>query len=179
MIPLGITNKEGKKLRPYRHCSNQPHTEIHPINTLTNVNLSEPRIGYGTTLQEHCSYLWKIAATFSNCIIDFYDNDVSGAFPQIMFYLDIARANTSIYGNKMIVSTALHFGGNFGPTSWEPRARARCHVAQWLFKSTSYQIKFNKEAIDNNNDDKDKCTIVPELDEFNQGVLDENGNFTP
>ena len=82
-------------------------------------------IGYGTTLQEHCSYLWRIAVTFPNCIIDSYDNDISRAFPQMTFHLDITRANTSIYGNKMIVSTAFHFGGNFGPASWEPIARAR------------------------------------------------------
>ena len=47
----------------------------------------------------------------------------------------------------MIVSAALHFGGNYGPTSLEPPARARCFLAQWMYLHTNYQETLNEEAL--------------------------------
>ena len=95
-----------------------------PINNLVDCELSEPAIGYTRILKEHAAYLLQITATYSGCTIDSYDDKVSGAFPQCTHHLDIIRGNTSMHGNRMIVSLALHFGGNYGPHSWEPPARA-------------------------------------------------------
>ena len=101
----------------YRHGSYMLHKNSHPINKLVDVALSEPEIGYATVLYEHCSYLLRMAATYPGCTIDSYDDDVSGAFPQLNVHPDLARGNVSLYDNRMIVSVALHFGGNFGPAS--------------------------------------------------------------
>ena len=94
------------------------YKDSHPVNKLVNVKLSEPEIGYGTFLHRHCMYLWRLAATYPGEIIDAHDDDVSGAFPQLAFHPDLSRANVSLHTEKMIISVALHFGGNFGPSSW-------------------------------------------------------------
>lgn len=182
---MGILNKLHKKPRVYRHAGCKPHEDIHPINSLVDVALTEPEIGYGTTLYQHCQYLWRIAMIYPNCIIDSYDDDVSGAFPQLVFHPDITRANFSLYNNIMIASIALHFGSSWGPASWEPLARARCFISQWLFMHIDYQIKINQEALDlftiatNCSNTKEFCQVVPIIDQFNEKVTDKNGNFIP
>ena len=82
----------------------------------------------------------------------------------------------------MIVSVALHFGGNFGPHSWEPLARARCFLAQWMYLNTDYQEAMNKEALDlmelpDKDDDMHACTIQPQIDKINSTVNDKQGKF--
>ena len=166
IIKLGILDKKHKKPRMYRHGSYLSEASTNPINILVDCELSEPAIGYVTVLKEHAAYLWRIAATYPSCTIDLYNDDVSGAFPQCTHNPDIARGNTSMHGNKMIVSVALHFGGNYGPHSWEPPARARCFLAQLMYLNTDYQEEMNKEALDlievpDEDDDTHAYTIRP------------------
>ena len=101
----------------YRHGSYISKDSTHPINKLVDCELSKPAIGYAHVLQDHSGYLWRLSAQYPGCTIDSYDDDVSGAFPQVIHHPDIARANVSIHGDKMIVAVALHFGGNYGPAS--------------------------------------------------------------
>ena len=67
----------------------------------------------------------------------------------------------------MIVSVTLHFGGNYDPHSWEPSARTRCFLAQWMYLNIDYQEEMNKEALDlimellDEDDDTYVCTIRP------------------
>ena len=150
----------------YRHGSYLSETSTNPINNLVNYELSEPAIRYTTVLKEHAAFLWQIAANYSGCTTDSYDDDVSGAFPQCTHHPDIARGNVSLHGNKMIVSVALHFRGNYSPHSLEPPARALCFLVQWMYLQTEYQEKLNEEALDlmelpEEEDDTDTCTIRP------------------
>ena len=64
----------------------------------------------------------------------------------------------------MIVAVALHFGGNYGPASWEPIARARCFLAGWMYTHTHHQQDLNIDALDlfNLPDEEDlsePCTV--------------------
>ena len=84
----------------------------------------------------------------------------------------------------MIVSVALHFGGNYGLHSWESPARARCFLAQWMYLHTDYQEKLNEEALNlmelpDEDDDTNACTIRPQFDKFNGTVNNERGKFVP
>ena len=106
----------------YRHGSYLSKVSTNPINNLVNCELSEPAIGYATVLKEHAAFLWWIAATYPGCAINSYNDDVSRVFPQCTHHPNIARGNVSLHSNKIIVSVALHFGGNYGPHSWEPPA---------------------------------------------------------
>ena len=136
-----------KKPRMYRDCSFFPFIGMNLLNRLVKVNITEPEIDYGTTLHNFCCFLWRLAITFPGKIFDLYNDDVSGAFTQLEFHPDVARANVSIYNNTMIASTACHFRGNFGPASWEPVARARCSLAKWLFMHAVYYKELNQELL--------------------------------
>ena len=184
IIKLGILDKKHKKPRMYRHGSYVTAASTNPINTLVDCKLSEPGICYATILKKHTGFLWRIACTYPGCTIDSYDDDVSGAFPQCTHHPDVARGNASIHGNKLIVSVALHFGGNYGPHSWEPPARARCFLAQWMYLNTDYQEAMNKEALDlmelpDEDDNTHACTVRPQFDTMNGTVNNEQGEFCP
>ena len=114
ILKLGILDKKHKKMRIYCHGSYLLEASTNLINNLVDCELSKPAIGYATVLKMHAAYLWRIAATYLGCTINLYNGDVSRAFPQCTHHPNIARGNTSLYGNKMIVSVALHFGGNYG-----------------------------------------------------------------
>lgn len=121
IIKLGILEKEGKNDRVYRHGSKVTNNIRQPINKCCNAAETEATIKYGTVFEEHCQLLWSIAAHYPGSPIDMYDDDISGAFPQLLLPPGIAKANVSIFQTLMFVSIALHFGGNFGPAGWEPQ----------------------------------------------------------
>ena len=147
VIKLSILDKMNKKPQMYRYRSYILDSSTNPINKLVDCELSDPAIGYGKVLEHHAAYISRLAATYPGCIVDSYDDDVSGAFPRLTHHPDINRGNISLHRDKMIVSVALHFGENYGPASREPIARARCFLAQWMFKHTTYQEKTNSEVI--------------------------------
>ena len=44
-----------------------------------------------------------MVGTFLNAAIDCYDDDASGAFPQLLFHPDLARANISTFDQVLIL----------------------------------------------------------------------------
>ena len=86
----------------------------------------------------------------------------------------------------MILSIALHFGGNFGPASWEPLSYGRSFMAAWLLIHCSYQTKLNEESLDMMQfpeetaaaNDRDRCIIRPSIDKHTMQVRKEN-QFIP
>jgi hypothetical protein len=76
-----------------------------------------------------------------------WDDDISGAFPQLVFHPDAARANCSILQNWIILCIALHFGSSFGPANWEPVSWARCELAAFLFKQCAYVQALNTDVL--------------------------------
>ena len=84
----------------------------------------------------------------------------------------------------MIISVALHFGGNYGPANWKSIAQAWCFLAQWMYNHTTYKEEMSKKAINlitlpNNNDTTEACTIRPIFDEINGTVKNQEGVFGP
>ena len=100
-----------------------------PNNKLVGYKLSEQATGYARVLQCHTAYILRLVATYLGYMVNLYNNNVSGAFLQLNHHPDIAPGNISLQGNKIIVFVALHFGGNYDPTSWEPISRAECFLA--------------------------------------------------
>ena len=130
IIKLGILDMKNRKLQIYHHGSYISSTSTNPINKLVDCKLSEPAIGYTRVLDLHTVYCWKLAATYPDYMVSSYDSDVSGAFQQLNYPPDIARRNVSLLGNKIIVSVALHFGGNYGPASLKSIAYTCCFLTQ-------------------------------------------------
>ena len=175
VIKLGILDKKNKKPRMYRHGSYILEYSINLINTLVDCNLRDPTIGYAWVLKHHAAYLLQLAATYPSCTIDSYNNDVSVVFLQLTHHPDIARENVKLHDNKMIVSIALHFRGNYGPASCEPIARAQCFLAQWMFQHAAYKDDLNEKVIDlmtlpTDSDTNDACIIRPQFINMNGTV---------
>ena len=172
IIKLGILEKEGKKDRMYWHSSRTTSDVLHPINKTCDVKQTEPWMKYDTVSKNHCQYLWNTVAHYPGHVIDLYDGDVSGVFPQQLFHPSIAKANVNIHDQVMILSVVLRFGGNFGPASWEPISDGRSFLVVWLYNHCTYQTDLNKESLDMMDlpstleDDhyKDCCTIHPSFD---------------
>jgi hypothetical protein len=76
-----------------------------------------------------------------------YDDDACGAFPQRTFNPSISGANSCILMEKIITCIPLHFGGNFGPASFEPICWARIEVAEFLAHHAKYILEINDEVI--------------------------------
>jgi hypothetical protein len=147
LIPLGLALVEGKKPRLYRHATKQVHQDSFPVNRLVDL-LNEPEITFGNTLLRHLEYIWKLRATFPTARILSYDDDISGAFNQRLFHPDVSGANCILWGPFLVQSVGLHFGGTFCPASFEPLRRARCELAEFLFRHCTYQIALNKEVLE-------------------------------
>ena len=130
---LGVVSPQPqppKKDRPYCHCSRVTADIKHPINKLCDVKATESKIKYNTVLADQCQNIWRIAQSCPGEPIDVYDDNALGVFPQHVFNQSIAKANISIAQGVMLASIALHFGGNFGPASWEPTEDVRCFLVQ-------------------------------------------------
>ena len=187
VIKIGILSKEGKKSRVFRHGSLTTHNVRHPINKLCDVKATEPEIKYGTVLADHCQYAWSIAKAFPNTPIDLYDDDISGAFPQHVLHPSIVSANASFFKKQMIVSIGLHFGGNFGPSSWEPTSDVRSFLVPWLYKYCNHMQDINEEALSLMDWPKqsakawkrDSCRIRPPTDNGTMKVKSFDGTFVP
>ena len=65
---------------------------MHPFNKLVSYEPSKPAISYAHVLENHTVYLWRLTAQYPGCSIDSYDDNVSGAFPQVNRHPDVARA---------------------------------------------------------------------------------------
>ena len=147
IIPIGIATPEDKKPRLYRHCSYKIKESSQPVNVIVNTKETEPEIRFSTTLMNHLRYIWRMRATYPKKHIMPWDDDVSGAFPQLVFHPDTARANCSLLLDRLVLCIALHFGGSFGPANWEPVSWARCELAVFLFKHCTYLQEMNKDVL--------------------------------
>ena len=125
IVKLGVINKKNKKPSVYKHSNYRPYKWLHPINSLLNDSSRKPEIAYRIIVHKHCSYLWRISATYLNCIIDFFDNNLSGVFLQFNLHPDLARLVISLCHMMIIVAIALHFSSNYDPASWEPIAKSK------------------------------------------------------
>jgi hypothetical protein len=76
------------------------------------------------------------------------DDDISGGFNYCTFHPDTARANSGIFKNQLMISTGMHFRGNFGPSNQEPVPWAHCELAAHLFQHKTYQVKLNEQLKD-------------------------------
>jgi hypothetical protein len=109
---------------------------------------TEAEIRYQAALKNHLQYIWRLRGTYPNQAIPLWDDNISGAFNHRTFYPDTARVNSGIFQDQIMISTGMHFGGNFGPSNQEPVAWARCELAEHLFQHETYQIQLNKHLQD-------------------------------
>lgn len=56
-LKIGVVDKEGKKLRPYRHGTLETKDVTNPINVCCNAKETEPRVKIGEIFQQHENYM--------------------------------------------------------------------------------------------------------------------------
>jgi hypothetical protein len=105
----------------YRHGTFTVDHDSYPVNRLVNLD-TEPEITFGKALLEQLEYIWRTCATYPDTRIFLYDDDVSGAFNQVLMHPDVIGANASLWGPYLIQCVGQHFGGNFCPPNFEPIA---------------------------------------------------------
>ena len=120
IIKLGIVEKPHCKDRMIRHCSRITEEVTNPVNVCCDAKSTEPPVTIGKVFKNHINKLWDTKRKYPDRPLDQYDDDISGAFPQQAHHPGIAKAQCSMHQRQMIISFALHFGGNYGPAAWTP-----------------------------------------------------------
>jgi hypothetical protein len=148
LIPMGIVLEEDKKPRVFRHASLKANKNSRPVNDIVKPKESEPEIEYAHRLTELVEQIFDLRQLNPQTRIILLDTDTSGAFNHLLFHLSAISANGSLVGDTLIVTTGLHFGGNFGPADFEAIALTKMELAKYLFYNCKYQRELNKELTD-------------------------------
>jgi hypothetical protein len=179
LIPLGINVMPDRKPRMYRHGSYQVDGNSYPVNRLVDIT-TEPEITFGDCLLRHLEYMWRLRATFPTRRQLNWDDDISGAFNQVLMHPDVCSGNASIWQGHIVQCYGMHFGGNFCPPNFEPVARARCELVEYLYHNATYQIALNQEVLDLTTVDLPTLQFPlaqATLDNPEDKQCDDNGNF--
>ena len=129
-------------------------------------------------LVDHYQYLWSISAHFTGVPINLYDDDLSGTFLHHILLPSIAKENLSLYQLLIILSIALHFGGNFGQSSWEPTSDIFSFLVFLLFLHCFHMVALNEEALSvmqcpsksKSRMKKNRCTVQSPINQFTMAV---------
>ena len=97
---------------------------------------TEPEIIYGSSFQRHLDTVWNSRITHPNIDIFLFDDDVKGAFRHCKYHHDIATAFSFIISNLLFIPLGGTFGSITSPENFEPIARARTHLAEFLSDRT-------------------------------------------
>ena len=135
---------------------------------------TEPRIIYGTAFMRHLVKLWNMRISYPTTDILVFDDDVKGAFRHCKYHPDIAAAFSFIIEDLLFVPLGGTFGSITSPSNFEPIARARTHLAEFLSDRRDLLDKY-KDIINKVefSDEPDNHTVYVQAvtDVFNQGVL--------
>ena len=135
---------------------------------------TEPKIIYGTTFMRHLVRIWNMRISYPTTDILVFDDDVKGAFRHCKYHPDIAAAFSFIIEDLLFVPLGGIFGSITSPSNFEPIARARTHLAEFLSDRRDLLDKY-KDIINKVefSDEPDKHTVYVQAvaDVFNQGVI--------
>ena len=93
---------------------------------------TEPEIIYGSTFERHLESIWNHRISYPNSDILLFDDDVKGAFRHSKYHPDIASAFSFIIEQFLFIPLGGTFGSITSPSNFEPIARARVHLAEYL-----------------------------------------------
>ena len=131
VTPQGLLIKKDKDDRLIWDGSFIPHWAAMCINMMLN-HESEPEIIYGSTFARYLSYLWNFRISRPRSDIMLMDDDVKGAFRHCKYHPDVASAFSFIIQYYLFISLGGTFGSIVTPSNFEPIARARTHLAEYL-----------------------------------------------
>ena len=172
VTPQGLVIKEGKNDRLVWDGSFIPHWLATCINMMLTDD-TEPKIVYGTAFQRHLEVIWNSRISHPHTDILLFDDDVKGAFRHCKYHPDIATAFSFIIAKFLFIPLGGTFGSITSPSNFEPIARARTHLAEFLSDRTDllqkYEHIINKVKF---SDEPDKTTefVQAVKDSINKGI---------
>ena len=131
LTPQGLLTKPGKNDRLIWDGSFIPSWQATSINMML-THESEPKIIYGNTFMNHLTIIWNLRISHPHSDILLFDDDVKGAFRHCKYHPDIASAFSFIIGQLLFIPLGGTFGSITSPANFEPIARARTHLAEYL-----------------------------------------------
>ena len=141
VTPQGLVIKEGKNDRLVWDGSFIPHWLATCINMML-TDETEPEIIYGTAFLRHLEVIWNTRISHPNSDILLFDDDVKGAFRHCKYHPDIATAFSFIISKNLFIPLGGTFGAVTSPSNFEPIARARTHLAEFLSDRTDLLEKY-------------------------------------
>ena len=118
---------------------------------------TEPEIFYGNSFQKHLEGIWNSRITHPSSDILLFDDDVKGAFRHCKYHPDVASAFSFIISKFLFIPMGGTFGSITSPANFEPIARARVHLADFLldrrdllekYKHIINKVKFSELPIE-------------------------------
>ena len=131
LTPQGLLTKPGKDDRLIWDGSFIPTWRSTSINMML-THESEPRIVYGNTFTRHLESIWNLRISHPYSDILLFDDDVKGAFRHCKYHPDIATAFSFAVDQLLFIPLGGTFGSITSPANFEPIARARTHLAEFL-----------------------------------------------
>ena len=116
---------------------------------------TEPEIIYGSAFIRHLESIWNLRITYPDEDILLFDDDVKGAFRHTKYHPDVASAFSFIIEKFLYIPLGSTFGSVTSPSDFEPIARARTHLAEFLsdrrdllhkYSHIIDKVKFSEEA---------------------------------
>ena len=92
----------------------------------------EPEIKYGTTFIRHLTQIWNMMISFPLDELYLFDDDVKGDFRHSKYHPYIAADFSFIIDKLLHVPMGGTFGSIVSPADFEPFAKARTHLAEFL-----------------------------------------------
>ena len=136
---------------------------------------TEPDIIYGTTFQRHLETIWNLRISYPQSDILLFDDDVKGAFRHCKYHPDVASAFAFIISQHLFVPLGGTFGSITSPSNFEPIARARVHLAEFLSDRRDLLSKY-KHIIDKVkfSDEPNSETVFVQAvkDAIHKGIID-------
>ena len=98
---------------------------------------------YGDTFMRRLTTIWNLRISHPNSDIYLFDDDVKGAFRHCKYHPDVASAFSFVISNLLFVPMGGTFGSVTSPSNFEPIARARTHLAEFLSDRRDLLEKYN------------------------------------
>jgi hypothetical protein len=164
--PVGMVlpSRPNKKHRPIVDCSFRPEVWCHAVNDWTTTD-TEPAIHFAGSFRRYLIWIHNLRISYPTSEIFPLDDDVSGAFRHCKFNPNVVGMHTFLLFGYLFFSSGQIFGGNTCPSNFEPIARARQQLAQYLWSQATTHSRVQQ--------------YLPTVTQASSPTIEEVTQFTP
>jgi hypothetical protein len=183
--PMGLVNPDHPYKKPRITFDATVRIKVWSmaVNDWTSID-TEPEIIFGSSLLNYFTYIWNLRISYPTEDIYPGDDDFDGAFKRNKYNPDIVSLHAFMIGAIIYFATGTTFGDATSPSNFEPVARSRQQLAQYLWSRSDTidriqeflpALRFAPEPSKN-----EQTTFVQaNTDSLNPGVLRTDGSRRP